>query len=316
MGHRNQRREAPGRASAAVRVPRGLPNLPGLKAFEAAARTGSFAAAAAELNLTSGAVSYQIRALETQLGCVLFERRARGVRLSPMGVAYLPPVRKAFEDLADSTLGLFGGGARTCVRLHAPVSLGAAWLAPRLPRFQASHVDVDLRLSCGIWDRPAPDPATDLEIRYGAGHWHGYRSEFLFNQPLLAVVSPALRTLAPTRAAARALLAARLVPIMGYERHWMAARAALDLPEAPAADRLAVDTTLAALELAAAGAGCVLTHRVFLGAHLATGRLVPLLEEEIVDEHSHFVVAPERPHRTRREVNACRDWLLSLAREN
>ena len=101
-----------------------------LRAFEAAARTSSFTAAAAELNLTSGAISYQIRALEAHLGFSLFERLPRGVRLSPMGVAYLPPVRKAFEELADSTVGLFGGSERVQITVHAPVSLAALWLAP------------------------------------------------------------------------------------------------------------------------------------------------------------------------------------------
>ena len=89
-----------------VRPVVGLPNLSWLPSFEAAARTSSFAAAATELNLTSGAISYQIRALEAHLGFALFERLPRGVKLTAMGVAYLPPIRKAFEELADSTVGL------------------------------------------------------------------------------------------------------------------------------------------------------------------------------------------------------------------
>ena len=170
----------------------GLPTLTWLRAFEAAARTSSFTAAAAELNLTSGAISYQIRALEAHLGFALFERRPRGVKLTPMGVAYLPPVRKAFEELADSTVGLFGGSERVQITVHAPVSLAALWLAPKLPAFNRIHPAIDVRLSSVIWDNPLPDDATDLEIRYGTGHWHGYRSERLMNQNIVAVCSPAL----------------------------------------------------------------------------------------------------------------------------
>jgi LysR family glycine cleavage system transcriptional activator len=173
-----------------VRPIEGLPNLAWLRSFEAAARTSSFAAAATELRLTSGAVSYQIRALEAHLGVALFERLPRGVKLTAMGVAYLPPVRKAFEELADSTVGLFGGSERLQVTLHAPVSLGALWLAPRLPAFSAAHPSIDIRLASVIWDNAVPDDATDLEIRYGMGHWHGYRAEHLLNQPILAVCSP------------------------------------------------------------------------------------------------------------------------------
>src|SRR5476649_2708704 len=120
----------------------GLPNLAWLRSFEAAARTSSFAAAATELSLTSGAISYQIRALEAHLGFSLFERLPRGVKLTPMGVAYLPPVRKAFEELADSTVGLFGGSERVQITVHAPVSLAALWLAPKLPAFNAANPNI------------------------------------------------------------------------------------------------------------------------------------------------------------------------------
>ena len=109
-----------------------------------------------------------------------------------MGVAYLPPVRKAFEQLADSTVGLFGGSERGEITVHAPVSLAALWLAPKLPTFIAAYPSIDVRLSSVIWDNAMPDEATDLEIRYGSGQWHGYRSERLLNQRIVAVCSPAL----------------------------------------------------------------------------------------------------------------------------
>src|SRR5271154_6396521 len=196
----------------------GLPTLTWLRAFEAAARTSSFTAAAAELSLTSGAISYQIRALEAYLGFALFERLPRGVKLTAMGVAYLPPVRKAFEELADSTVGLFGGSEHGQITVHAPVSLASLWLAPKLPAFIAAFPAIDVRLSSVIWDNPVPDEATDLEIRYGTGHWRGYRSERLLNQRIVAVCSPALleREVAGERAA---LLPRQLIHIMGHENH-------------------------------------------------------------------------------------------------
>jgi len=292
----------------------GLPNLAWLRSFEAAARTSSFAAAATELRLTSGAISYQIRSLEAHLGVALFERLARGVKLTGMGVAYLPPVRKAFEELADSTVGLFGGSEREQVTLHAPVSLGALWLAPRLPAFSAAHPTIDIRLASVIWDNAAPDDATDLEIRYGMGHWHGYRAEHLLNQPIVAVCSPQVLQAARQRGEEASLVAQHLIHIMGYENHWLKVRKGLGLdnlgvqPDGPT-----VDTTLAALELAASGAGCVLSHRLFLGAYFTTGRLVPATPREFADENSYFVVTPERPQRPSRAVQACREWLISMA---
>jgi LysR family transcriptional regulator, glycine cleavage system transcriptional activator len=296
-----------------VRPVVGLPTLTWLRAFEAAARTSSFSAAAAELNLTSGAISYQIRALEGHLGFALFERLPRGVKLTPMGVAYLPPVRKAFEELADSTVGLFGGSERVQITVHAPVSLAALWLAPKLPEFGRANPAIDVRLSSVIWDNAVLDDATDLEIRYGAGQWRGFRSERLINQSVLAVCSPALLRGAQASGDPAALLPRKLIRIMGHENHWLKVRQALGLADDPASAGPSVDTTIAALELASAGAGVALAHAIFLGAYFATGRLVQALSREFADDNSYFVVTPERPQRIRREVQLFKDWLIAVA---
>ena len=291
----------------------GLPTLTWLRAFEAAARTSSFTAAAAELNLTSGAISYQIRALEAHLGFALFERLPRGVRLTSMGVAYLPPVRRAFEQLADSTVGLFGGSERVQITVHAPVSLAALWLAPKLPAFVRDNPTIDVRLSSVIWDNAVPDEATDLEIRYGIGHWHGYRSERLLNQSLLPVCSPELLRQAQQKGDLHTLIERQPIHIMGYENHWLKVRQELQLADVFPNSGPSVDTTIAALELAAAGAGVALAHGIFLDAYLATGRLVKALPQEFADENSYFAITPERPQRIRREVQLFRDWLVALA---
>jgi LysR family glycine cleavage system transcriptional activator len=284
-----------------------------LRAFEAAARTSSFSAAADELRFTSGAISYQIRALEAHLGFALFERLPRGVKLTAMGVAYLPPVRRAFEQLADSTVGLFGGSERGEISIHAPVSLAALWLAPKLPAFSAAVPGIDVRLSSVIWDHPVPAESTDLEIRYGAGQWLGYRSELLFNQRIVAVCNAGLLEQARSSGNASAWLLRHLIRIMGHESHSSQMRQALQLGDAEERPGPAVDTTIAALELAASGAGCALAHRVFLDPYLSTGRLVVALEHDFADDSSYFVVAPERPQRVRREVQQFRDWLLAQA---
>ena len=289
----------------------GLPNLAWLRSFEAAARTSSFSAAAAELHLSSGAISYQIRALEAHLGFSLFERLPRGVKLTAMGVAYLPPVRKAFEELADSTVGLFGRSERVQVTVHAPVSLAALWLAPRLPGFSAAYPTIDIRMSSVIWDNAVPDESTDLEIRYGMGHWHGYRSEHLLNQNILAVCSPQVLHSARLRGEVATLLPQHLIHIMGHENHWLKVRHGLGLDKVGANPGPSVDTTLAALELAASGTGCALAHRIFLPGYLSTGRLVVAIDREFTDDNSYFVLMPERPQRPRREVQLFREWLMA-----
>lgn len=292
----------------------GLPTLAWLRAFESAARTASFAGAAAELNLTSGAVSYQIRALEAQLGAALFERLPRGVKLTAMGVAYLPSVQKAFEELADSTVGLFGGTERLKVTVNAPVSLASLWLAPQLPAFMAVNPQIDVRLSSVVWDNAVPDEATDLEIRYGYGHWHGYRAEHLLSQRIVIVCSPAMLRAARGNDGAAAIVPSPLIHVMGYEKHWLSVHQGLHLGNTSVVAGPTVDTTIAALEIAANGAGYALTHPLFLSGYLATSRLVVAMEQDFADENSYFVVTPQRPRRIRPEVQLFRDWLITATR--
>ena len=108
--------------------PYDLPPLAWLRAFEASARHSSFTAAAQELNLTQAAVSHQVRSLEKHLGVMLFERLARTLRLTEMGTAYLPPLRRAFDELTAATSGLFGPIGKHTLVVRAPVSFASQWL--------------------------------------------------------------------------------------------------------------------------------------------------------------------------------------------
>lgn len=230
-----------------------------------------------------------------------------------MGVAYVPSVRKAFEELADSTAGIFGGTERLTVSVNAPVSLASLWLAPQLPAFMAANPQIDVRLSSVIWDSPVPSETTDLEIRYGYGQWPGYRAEYLFNQRIVAVCSPAKLKMIAREGDDPAALLSPLIHVMGYENHWLSVHQGLQLGDSSAVSGLTVDTTIAALELAASGAGYALTHRLFLPAYLSSSRLVLALDRDFPDGNSYFVVTPQRAQRMQREVQLFRDWLMSKA---
>ncbi len=291
----------------------GLPPLTWLRAFEAAARTESFTAAAQELHLTQAAISYQVRALEDCLGCEMFERLPRGVRLTAMGIAYLVPVRKAFDDLAISTLGLFGANDKVSISVLAPVSFGCLWLAPRLPDFLARYSDIEVRLATTIWGNTSASAAMDLEVRYGDGQWNGHVSEPLMHQNLVIACSPECLLKADCDGDMAALVQHRMIHIMGHENHWLKLAAGLGMADMSAAPGPIVDTTIGALELAASGAGCVVTHPLFLASYLATGRLVLPTTAAYLDEQGFHVVTPERPQRTRREVHVFREWLKEAA---
>ncbi|MFO1193838.1 MAG: LysR family transcriptional regulator [Rhodoferax sp.] len=167
-----------------------LPHLPWLRAFEAAARHRNFSAAAQELHLSPAAISLQIRSLEEHLGYALFERLPRGVRLTDMGGAYLPAVRKAFDTLSMSTAGLFGHAGRRALTVRCTAAFAVLWLAPRLPAFLQAHPAIDVRLFTAIWADGLGDGQADVDIRFGDGRWSGFEVQRLHSEPSVPVCSP------------------------------------------------------------------------------------------------------------------------------
>jgi len=129
-------------------MPRSLPPLNALKAFEAAARHVSFTLAAAELNVTHAAVSRHIRDLEAWLGIKLFVRTGRGVELTERGKGYAAEVTRGFDILAHATDSASGRRRRRAQKLVVSVepSFAALWLIPRLGRFTAANPDIELVL--------------------------------------------------------------------------------------------------------------------------------------------------------------------------
>src|SRR6185369_3840495 len=127
---------------------RRLPSLNALRAFWAAARHGSFAAAATELHVTASAVSLQVRQLEDELGVKLFQRTPKGLVLSAQGAEILPGISDAFSQLQSTLVkgGASGieGGVQSLTVSVAP-SFATKWLLPRLDRFVSQNPDIDVR---------------------------------------------------------------------------------------------------------------------------------------------------------------------------
>src|SRR5690606_11512783 len=115
---------------------RRLPPLNALRAFEAAARLGSFAAAARELRVTASAVSQHVLSLERYLGTRLFKRLPRGLVLTALGRTYLPELTAGFDRLAEATVRLRAGDVGGLLTITALPAFALGWLLPRISRFQ------------------------------------------------------------------------------------------------------------------------------------------------------------------------------------
>ena len=130
-----------------------LPPLNPLRAFEAAARHGSVSAAARELNVTHGAVSHQIRALEHNLGIGLFERSGQRVKLSAQGALLLPTISAAFESIASATAQITRPATSGDLTIACVPALLSFWLLPRINQFTEQFPDIRLTLV------PSNDPS-------------------------------------------------------------------------------------------------------------------------------------------------------------
>lgn len=291
-----------------------LPPLQWLRAFEAAARHLSFTAAARELNLTQTAISQQIRSLERRLGFPLFVRMARSLRLTDMGAAWLPSVRRAFDELAVSTAGLFGQDGMTTLTVRAPVSFAVTWIAPRLPAFRRAWPHIGIRLFSAIWADALAQDRADIDIRFGTGAWPGFEAELLRRDGAVMVCHRAVGRGAPDEALAR-ILAGPLIHVMGVEDMWERLRRDARLGDAPApSGEIWVDTSLAALELVAAGMGSAIVLRPFAEHAMQHRPIWSPLDIELPLDQAHYLLAGGPRREARPEALLFRDWLMEQAR--
>lgn len=124
-----------------------MPSLNALRAFEAAARLGSFRLAANELMVTPSSVAAQIKALEAECSAALFDRQAQGVRLTPLGERVAPSFSAAFDALGQSVRDLRRLAVPRWVHIVTSPALAQLWLSPRLVRLRAELSDIDISVT-------------------------------------------------------------------------------------------------------------------------------------------------------------------------
>jgi LysR family glycine cleavage system transcriptional activator len=168
---------------------RRLPPLAAIRAFEAAARTENFTAAAAELGMTQAAVSYQVKSLEERLGAPLFVREKGRARLTPLGHRLLPPLSSAF-DAIEAAFASHREEDESLLTITTTHTFANTWLAWRLGAFQMEHPDLAVRMttSSELCDLRGGD--ADVAIRAGRGGWEGLEEHRLFESEFTPMASP------------------------------------------------------------------------------------------------------------------------------
>ncbi|KMT53821.1 LysR substrate-binding domain-containing protein [Pseudomonas fildesensis] len=268
-----------------------LPPLNWLRAFEVSARCLNFTHAAQELYLTQGAVSQQIRQLESHLGVALFKRLPRGLGLTEEGQSYLPVVQDAISRLAVGTNEIFGQRNRRHVKVRGSLSFLQYWLAPRLADFCREYPLIDIRYISNLWVKE-PDGEDDLEIRWGCGEWPGLHSQRLTWDMLQPVCAPALMASSPIREP-RDLINHSLLHVLGYEEGWGYWLKRVGADDVDFSRGLQFDTLVSTIRMAELGLGVALARSSVVEDLLKNGHLVAPFNHRIEASESFYLVREE-----------------------
>ena len=261
-----------------------------LRGFEAAARTGSFSAAAGQLNVTHGAVSRQIAKLEHWLGLKLFERKARGVSLTPDGQRLFLRTSEAFSLISDTTDRWSEPRGPAVVRLTSIPSISGLWLMPRLHALENGPTPLRIVLDVDNSQADLADEGLDLSIRCGRGKIPGRISMQLFEEHCFPIASPKLAA-GIGKGRPERLLKYPLIhdsDASGW-RAWFSARGMDYRPRAE--DRRFEDYNLV-LDAAAHGLGIALARPPLTVDQLAAGRIVAVDERTALNPVSYWLDRP------------------------
>ena len=292
---------------------RRLPPLNALRAFEAAGRHLSFTKAAEELNVTQAAISHQVKALEERLGMTLFRRLNRALLLTDAGQSYLPPLREAFDRMAEATLRLRAHDARRTLTITTLPSIAAKWLVPRLGRFRAAHPDIDLRLDASLHLTDFARENVDAALRYGRGKWDGMRADRLMTEDFFPVCNPALlEGEHPLRQPSDILHHTLLHDDSRTDWTMWFLAAGIEGGD-PTRGPAFTDSSLV-LQAAVDGQGVALGRSALAAADLDAGRLVKPFDISLEAEFAYYLVCPlatsEHP-----KIASFRAWLLTETKD-
>jgi DNA-binding transcriptional LysR family regulator len=303
---------------------RKLPSTQALHCFEAAARHQSFTRAAQELNLTQGAVSRQVAALEDFLGVPLFRRTRHGMVLTAAGADYARRVRQRLDALERDAVDLMSRrGLGDSLTLAVVPTFAARWLIPRLPRLHARHPELLLHFETCTRPFLFGDSGVDAALWAGTvqqvQQWSGTDAVHLIDEEVLPVCSPALlarhggevavRLGLPPAALARLPLLQQATRPDAW-RQWFEAQG-VDAPDAMAGPRYELFSMQAAAAMA--GLGVALMPTLLIQDELASAALVVACPRPLRGQRAYYLVRPQGPLRT--ALAAFQQWLSEECRQ-
>jgi LysR family glycine cleavage system transcriptional activator len=294
-------------------MPRQLPPLNALRAFEAAARSESFTRAAEELCVTQGAVSHQVKLLEATLGIKLFNREHQRLVITGAGREYLNVVRDALDRIAAGTERIVQRQNTGVLTVSTSPDFAAKWLVNRLGRFAEAHSGIDLRVSATMHHIDFVREEVDVAVRHGDGNWSGLDAVRLCTEQLFPVCSPRLMSGRNRIAKPSDLLKFPLLHLEDSKAwsNWFDAAGV----DAEMSHGLVLNRASMLIDAAVNGQGVALARTALAAWDLINGRLVKPFDLALKLSKTYWIVCPKAAS-MQPKIVTFRDWLLAEAADD
>jgi DNA-binding transcriptional LysR family regulator len=291
-----------------------LPPLDLLRTFVAVGRRMSITLAAQDLCIVQSAVSRQIQALETALGCRLFVRAYRSIEFTPEGRHLFRSADPMLEQLGAAIGTLRPPAERPCITITATIGVTALWLLPRLGAFQRSAPDIDVRVAATNRVIDLERDGMDLALRFCPDALAPDGAIRMFSEVLVPVAHPSLGVTAIEDAAQ--LRRQVLIDYDDSSRPWLQwknwLRDAGHKTGAAGNARLLFNQYDQVAQAALAGQGVALGRLALVGNLLAEGQLaIATRRPPVTTDYGYWLL--ERRGAGSRALTAVRDWILAEA---
>ncbi len=284
--------------------PKGPP-LNAMRAFEAAARNGSIAVAAEELNVTPGAVSQHVKTLESWASVELFRRNPQGVELTSAGRSLVQGFTDAFDALANATHALRNLSPDANIHIAALPSIAQLWLPARLGKIREAFPHLNFSVTALETPPSLSRELFDVSVFF-ADHEGGDDKVIVADDEIMPVCSPRL---AEQRGMMEILTSTPLLHDQSWRDDWAQWSTMADVALADPHDGPRYSLYSLAVEEAKSGAGLLMGHMCLIKEALAAGTLMPVFDKTFSTGRSLVL---QLPHRTRRR--AAIDDIVDLLR--
>lgn len=289
-----------------------IPSTSMLMAFEASARNGSFTSAAQELNLTQGAISRQVSALEEQLGIKLFERIKKSIKLTEVGEAYAEDIAVALRTIRNASLNAVSDTQGQTLNLAILPTFGMRWLMPKFPDFLEKNPQITVNFTSKLSPFDFSSENLHSAIHFGHPDWPQTEGTFLMNEEAVPVAAPSLignHTIKDASELARI----QLLHLETRPNAWpdWFRQNGLNPPKDKG---MVLEQFSMVTQAAAAGMGVAMLPHFLINTELERGELEILMDIPLKNNAGYYLITP-KTYTSYAPVSAFREWLVTQAKD-